>query len=106
MKCPRCAAWSRVLATRTADEGYTIHRRHECANAHRFSSVQVLETVRGSIKQRNVAAIATAQRRAAIHSRNARIRRDLAAGRQGKDIAREHGVSPSLVSLIARGKAP
>ena len=105
MKCPRCAAWSRVLATRTADDGYTTHRRHECANGHRFTSVQVLQPVYCSAKQRNAAFIATAKRRASIEARNRAIRRDLAAGRPGKDIAHDHKVSPSLVSLVARGKA-
>jgi transcriptional regulator NrdR family protein len=103
VKCPRCAAWSRVLDTRTADDGYTLHRRHECANLHRFRSVQVLSTVYCSAKQRNTRAIVAAKRRADLAARNAAIRRDLAAGRRGVDIAAELGVSKSLVSLVARG---
>lgn len=105
MKCPRCAAWSRVLATREQHEGYTTQRRHECANGHRFTSVQVLQPVYCSAKQRNAAFIATAKRRAAIEARNREIRRDLAAGIEGKTIAARLGLSPSLVSLVARGKA-
>jgi transcriptional regulator NrdR family protein len=40
MKCPHpnCGAWARVLSTRESGDG--VRRRHECANLHRFSSVE------------------------------------------------------------------
>jgi hypothetical protein len=36
MLCPYCGSWTRVLATRTST------RRRECANLHRFDTVEVL----------------------------------------------------------------
>lgn len=39
MKCPRCGAWTEVLETRARKDG-TKHRRYECANEHRFSTVE------------------------------------------------------------------
>lgn len=104
MKCPRCAAWSRVLDTREQHEGYTTKRRHECANGHRFISMQVLGPVYGSAKQRNATFITTAKRRAELEARNRKIRAELAAGVPGMVIAMQWGVSESLVSLVARGK--
>lgn len=38
MMCPTCSAWSAVLNTRLA------RRRRECANGHRFSTVEVPAT--------------------------------------------------------------
>lgn len=35
MKCPECKAWTVVLATRKE------YRRRECANGHRFWTVEV-----------------------------------------------------------------
>lgn len=39
MKCPRCGAWTDVLETRTRKDG-TKHRRYECANEHRFTTIE------------------------------------------------------------------
>lgn len=41
MKCPRCSAWSDVLETRTRQDN-TKRRRYECANGHRFSTVELI----------------------------------------------------------------
>lgn len=46
MKCPECGAWTRVLDTRETPDG--TRRRHECANLHRFTTVEsVVELRRG-----------------------------------------------------------
>lgn len=37
MDCPECNAWSTVLETRQRAGG--VYRRHECANLHRFSTL-------------------------------------------------------------------
>lgn len=37
MNCPECNAWSLVLETRKRHAG--VYRRHECANLHRFSTL-------------------------------------------------------------------
>lgn len=40
MKCPTCGAWSLVIDTRTKKEG--MRRRRECAEGHRFASLEVV----------------------------------------------------------------
>ena len=39
MKCPRCDAWAEVLETRTKEDN-TVRRRYECANLHRFTTIE------------------------------------------------------------------
>lgn len=39
MICPQCNAWTRTLETRDKFDG-TIHRRYECANLHRFNTME------------------------------------------------------------------
>ena len=41
MKCPQCNAWSRAIDTRPRAAGTTA-RRYECANLHRFSTIEQL----------------------------------------------------------------
>lgn len=42
MKCPRCNAWTNVLETRMR-ENNTRRRRYECANLHRFTTVEYID---------------------------------------------------------------
>jgi len=49
MKCPnlKCGTWTRVLETRDKPENQT-YRRYECANGHKFSTLeQVAQFKRG-----------------------------------------------------------
>lgn len=39
MKCPRCTAWANVIETRPRQDN-VIRRRYECANLHRFTTVE------------------------------------------------------------------
>jgi transcriptional regulator NrdR family protein len=39
MKCPNCKVWSFVLSTRKG-----VIRRRECANGHRFTTIETLKT--------------------------------------------------------------
>ena len=39
MKCPQCNAWSVVKDTRKRSDN-TTYRRYECANLHRFSTIE------------------------------------------------------------------
>lgn len=39
MRCPKCGTWTRVLETRDKLENRT-YRRYECANEHRFSTLE------------------------------------------------------------------
>lgn len=38
MKCPQCGAWTDVLETRSP------RRRRECANGHRFTTIELPDT--------------------------------------------------------------
>lgn len=42
MKCPHCEAWTEVRETRQRTDG-TKRRRYECANLHRFTTVERIE---------------------------------------------------------------
>lgn len=45
MKCPECGVWVRVVETRNGPDN-TKRRRYECANLHRFTTVEsVVETI-------------------------------------------------------------
>lgn len=39
MKCPRCNSLARLLETRAKDDN-TVRRRYECANFHRFTTIE------------------------------------------------------------------
>ena len=41
MKCPECGAWTTVKDTRTQANN-TKRRRIECANMHRFSTLETI----------------------------------------------------------------
>jgi transcriptional regulator NrdR family protein len=43
MRCPHCGVWTRVLETRTREDG-TRRRSYECANLHKFNTVERVET--------------------------------------------------------------
>lgn len=40
MKCPECNAWALVLQTRQCKTENVTTRRYECANGHRFSTIE------------------------------------------------------------------
>ena len=40
MKCPACGAWAVVKETRPNKESNTRRRRYECANEHRFTTIE------------------------------------------------------------------
>ncbi len=40
MKCPSCGAWTAVLETRQTIDN-TTRRRYECANEHRFTTIEL-----------------------------------------------------------------
>ncbi len=44
MKCPVCQTWTMVKETRTRP-GNTKLRRYECANLHRFVTLEKVERV-------------------------------------------------------------
>jgi len=40
--CPACGTWTRILETRTRVKN-VVRRRYECANEHRFSTIETVE---------------------------------------------------------------
>lgn len=65
LNCPACGAWALVLETRDNKAKDTTRRRYECANFHRFSTV---EQVVGSAV--DAASVSSGGR--AVHSRDSR----------------------------------
>lgn len=51
MKCYQCKAWAEVLETRTRSDGVT-RRRYECANTHRFTTLEVVVEDKKQMKER------------------------------------------------------
>ena len=43
INCPLCETWSNVLETRHNKKKNTTRRRYECANEHRFSTVETID---------------------------------------------------------------
>jgi transcriptional regulator NrdR family protein len=55
MKCPECGAWTIVKETR-ADENNSRRRRIECANMHRFTTLETVIDTKTRIRQKQKAA--------------------------------------------------
>ena len=51
MKCPECGTWTIVKETRVST-GNTRRRRLECANMHRFSTLETIVDRKTSIRQK------------------------------------------------------
>jgi transcriptional regulator NrdR family protein len=51
MKCPECGTWTIVKETRTSDEN-TRRRRLECANEHRFTTLETIIVSKTRIRQK------------------------------------------------------
>lgn len=93
MKCPICGAWSEVLSTRTG------LRRRECANHHRFSTIEVLHTLAAKREaQRHATKVKTG---VSTWQRNQRIQAD---PRTSNIIAAEYGLHESTIRQIKRMK--
>lgn len=91
MKCPICAAASRVLETRTTDT-HATRRMRECDNLHRFETFEVVGPAV------NAGALARAER--TVLARQARWARDREI-RLGGATA---GLSPARVRDIRNGR--
>lgn len=97
MKCPTCGAWSNVLETRNGPHE-SMRRRRECANGHRFITLEVLPTVIHQDAKLSTAR-AVAKRRE-LWQRDQRIKIDQ---RVHSTIAAEYGITRSQVVRIKRG---
>jgi len=105
VKCGQCGAWTEVLATRKADDGYTIRRTRVCGNNHREVTFEVLApiyrrdppTVRQSAR--------AAQQRAAQYQRDTEVAR-LARESSRAFAAQHYGLSDAAVKkAVARVRA-
>jgi transcriptional regulator NrdR family protein len=55
MKCPECGAWTVVKETRV-DENNSRRRRIECANMHRFTTLETVIVTKTQLRQKQKAA--------------------------------------------------
>lgn len=95
MKCTHCAAWSSVLETRTLHGG--TRRRRECANGHKFWTLEVTDSAEARRQaQRDKTLQTTAAR---TWTRNQRIRDD---PRSSAQTGRAFGLSAPTVRKIRR----
>jgi transcriptional regulator NrdR family protein len=51
MKCPHCEAWTEVRETRKRADG-TKRRRYECANLHKFTTLERVEEMKRGCRPR------------------------------------------------------
>jgi transcriptional regulator NrdR family protein len=58
MKCPECGAWTVVKETRV-DENNSRRRRIECANMHRFTTLETVIATKTQLRQKQKAAEAS-----------------------------------------------
>jgi len=54
MKCPECGSWTVVKETR-ADENNSRRRRIECANMHRFTTLETIIATKTQLRQKQKA---------------------------------------------------
>lgn len=50
MKCPECNTWTRVLETYARQDNIT-RRRYECANLHRFTTLETIAPIKPKEKK-------------------------------------------------------
>ena len=107
MKCPTCAAPSSVAETRMSAEGYVLKRTRLCFNGHRFPTFEVDGALKATVysfatRRERLAAL---RARATRWARNEKIKALAAAGEKHEVLALQFGLSPNMVSTIARSAA-
>lgn len=101
MQCPHCGAWSEVLETRKA-ELFSVKRRRECANGHRFETFEVYPQVARSSKRDGAATARRVERAATKFRRDIIIYNDK---RSVAMIATKHRLTPARVRQIKAEQA-
>ena len=101
MKCPRCGAWSNVAETRPA-EHQTTRRRRECANGHRFTTVEIQAAAYGTVKSRLADLAATMQARWKRWRRDTEIVRQRSAGETLLALGPRHGLTPGAIAFVLK----
>ena len=113
MLCRYCGAPARVLSTRTPNGEFYVVRRMGCTAepvAHRFNTVEVLETLIKKFAGKRVQELLGHNRRGAERMRTYHARRDavlakVRAGGKYEVIAQEVGVSLASVRKYVREAA-
>jgi hypothetical protein len=96
MHCPTCGSWTEVLETRTRANG-TTHRRRECANGHRFASVEIASATYTRARPAILDSLKTIAARVTLWRRDAGIARD---PRPSKELAAVFGLHFSRINKI------
>ena len=96
MRCPICDSWTSVLETREG-EHCTTKRRRECANGHRFGSVEVTTSMYSHARPAMQHSITAILRRIARWKRDEAIVRD---PRSGPALALALGLEVSGIQKI------
>lgn len=101
MQCPECGAWTRVCETREAPLR-ALKRTRECANGHRFATMEIYAAVLSPARARMRTYAATCARRAKLWARDRAINKAMAAGTSWQDIAAKYGLRKSAVFLARK----
>lgn len=102
MICDRCGAWTIVLETRKADDGYTVVRTRECANQHALTTFEVLPPIYRKAPGAVAKAVAAAKLRVTTWKRDAEIARLVAGGSSHVDVAAQFGVTRQAVTKAVK----
>ena len=97
MKCPHCGAWTYVLETRKYGENQT-RRRYECANEHRFTTLEGIvdgRCVRVPGRTAGVVQAAPKRKKKSLPSQEVRPQhRKLGRVQEGSGKAKREGLQP------------
>lgn len=102
MKCPTCGTWSEVLETR-AHADHVTRRQRECANGHRFVTMEVTKGAYSHARVSLERRAAAPGRRIALHKRDQQIKSMLIMGFSVADTAVKYQLSQAHVRRIRRG---
>lgn len=95
MKCPTCGTWSSVLETRPLHGG--ARRRRECANGHKFWTLEVTDSAEARRQARRDKTLQTTAFR--VWARNQKICND---PRTSPAVGQAYGLSAPMVRKIRR----
>ena len=103
MKCLKCGAWSGVLETRKEDDGYTVKRRHKCANDHTFWTYQIYkESYTWHVRMVHERRVRIGRREwQPTHLSEVRVLRMLASGLSQRKTAAQLGITQAYVWSLA-----
>lgn len=105
MKCTTCGTLrTKVLSTRSWLEGAMLKRRRECANGHRFTTIEVIETK--AVEKYSAATAKGVNKRGDIYNRHTAVIAQVRSGKKLADVAAALNIAESTVSWILKKRAP